>query len=125
MGGAPHRAAQGTTGGHELAHRQREKERAAAQSAEDARVEAQQTAQIEAKIAAYKAQVRGAWVGDQASFDAAWPAILQQCKLTRPVWRSTGTGHASWGSMGFSALAGTARSVAARLDVPICRCGFV
>ena len=67
--------------GNELARRQHEKEVADKRKADDARAEAQHTALVEAKIATYKAQIRGVWVGDQASFDAAWPAMLQQWQI--------------------------------------------
>ena len=66
---------------NELAKRQNAKARASAKAAEDARVEAAQQARIDAQIAAYKAQARGAWIGDQASFDAAWPDLLRQWQI--------------------------------------------
>jgi hypothetical protein len=67
--------------GNELAKRQHAKERADRQAAEDARGEAQQQARIDAKIADYRAQMRGAFPGNDAQFDAAWPRILEQWQI--------------------------------------------
>jgi hypothetical protein len=67
--------------GNELAKRQNAKARAAAKAAEDARVEAAQQARIDAQIADYKTKARAAWLGDQASFDSAWPDILRQWQI--------------------------------------------
>jgi hypothetical protein len=68
---------------NELAKRQRQQEQAAAKAAEDARVEAAHSARMQAEIEAYKQQVRGAWIGDQASFDAAFPKMLEQWQIDR------------------------------------------
>jgi hypothetical protein len=66
---------------NELASRQNKKELAEKKAAEEKRIQAQQDAQIEAKIVAFKQQARGAWIGDQASFDAAWPTLLKQWQI--------------------------------------------
>jgi hypothetical protein len=66
---------------NELAKRQNAKERADKQAAEDARADAQQQERIDALIADYKARARGAWIGDQASFDSAWPDLLRQWQI--------------------------------------------
>lgn len=66
---------------NELARRQHEKERADAKAADDARIEEQQNAANQARIADYKARARGAWIGDQKSFDSAWPTLLQQWQI--------------------------------------------
>jgi hypothetical protein len=63
--------------GNELAKRQYAKERAEKQAVEDARIEAQQQARIDAEIAAFKKRARGAFPGNDAQFEAAWPRILE------------------------------------------------
>jgi hypothetical protein len=68
--------------GNELAKRTYAKERAEKQAAEDARIEAQQ-ARIDAEIAAFKKRARGAFPGNDAQFEAAWPRILEDHRRSR------------------------------------------
>jgi hypothetical protein len=67
--------------GNELAKRRNQEERAKQQAAEEARVSAYHQGRIDAAIADYKARARAAWIGDQASFDSAWPTMLQQWQI--------------------------------------------
>jgi hypothetical protein len=66
---------------NELARRQNVKARADAKAAQEAKFEAQQNAANQAKIDDYRKQARGAWIGDSASFDAAWPRLLEQWQI--------------------------------------------
>jgi hypothetical protein len=66
---------------NELARRKGEKERAEKKAAEEKRSEEQQNALVEAKIAAFRQQARGAWIGDQASFDRAWPRLMEEWQI--------------------------------------------
>jgi hypothetical protein len=66
---------------NELAKRQNAKERADSRAAEDKRIEAQQQERIDALIADYKARAFAGWIGDQKSFDSAWPDLLRQWQI--------------------------------------------
>ena len=55
------------------AKRHSQAERAKQQAAEAAKAEAFHTSLVEAKIATYKAQIRGAFPGTAVQFEAAWP----------------------------------------------------
>ncbi len=67
--------------GNEVSRRQNEAQREAAKAADDARIRARMDAAHQARIDAYQAQVRGAWIGDDTSFDAAWPRILEDFRI--------------------------------------------
>jgi hypothetical protein len=79
--GMPHEQRQAMRASNLLAKRERQRKQDAAKAAEDARLEAQHAAANQAKIDAYRQQVRGAWIGDDTSFEAAWPTLLQQWRI--------------------------------------------
>jgi hypothetical protein len=79
--GLEHEQRQAMRAGNLLAKRKRDKQRAEAKAADDAKVQARIDAENTAKIDAYRQQVRGAWIGDDTSFDEAWPTLLQQWRI--------------------------------------------
>lgn len=86
--------------GNEFAKRQHAAARNAAKADADARFDAARTAAHQVTIEGYRQQVRGAWVGDQASFDAAWPALLQRWQIAQvsaTLARTTETARARLG----------------------------
>jgi hypothetical protein len=67
--------------GEEQARRRNVAERKAKAAAQQKLLDEQEQARVDALIAAYKEQARGAWIGDDASFDRAWPKMLEQWQI--------------------------------------------
>ena len=64
-----------------LIGRQREAERVEVERKKDAARQARQDEANEVKINAYRHQARAAWIGDDKSFDDAWPRLLQDWQV--------------------------------------------
>ena len=64
--------------GNELAKRAHQARLRAAEAEKDAALSAQLQQRNQAQIDSYRNQVRGRWLGDDASFDRAWPDMLQR-----------------------------------------------
>jgi hypothetical protein len=67
--------------GEEQARRRNVAERAAKAAAQQKILDEQEQARVDVLIADYKRAARGAWIGDDASFDRAWPKMLEQWQI--------------------------------------------
>lgn len=66
---------------NELARREQAAALAAKQQAEQDRVTARRDAEAAEAIEMFKRQARNGWIGDQASFDRAWPRLLEKWQV--------------------------------------------
>ena len=63
------------------ARRRHKAELKAKEDAKNAEWQAEQDKRNQAQIDAYKAQCRAAWIGDERSFSAAWPRLLEDWQI--------------------------------------------
>jgi len=70
---------------NEQARRANKARRDAVASAQEQERQQRDAARIAAQIAAYKAQVRGRWVGTDAQFNAAWPEMLRRWQIEQAM----------------------------------------
>jgi hypothetical protein len=69
--------------GEEQARRRNAAERKAKEAEQEKQNQAREQARHNAQIAEYKELARGAWIGDQASFDLAWPELLRRWQIAQ------------------------------------------
>lgn len=74
----PDEARRALRAGNEQARRQHQAKLRAEEAEKDAALSARLQQRNQAQIESYRNQVRGRWIGDDASFDKAWPEMLQR-----------------------------------------------